>query len=300
MAKTSTSSSSAKPAATPEKRLKRHRSKPTNAISARIDRATTQRLYLISASQPTTCSQYGGPSITLNVLGSTGNVYDVTLSKIPSCNCPDHAKGNLCKHLLFALIKVVGLPTSSPLVYQAAYITQELDTIIEMLQNRAVQLQRGGVAAAAAAGNILANEAVRNCFQDQKKGNRTTDHDHDAATDSTKRHEIQGADCPICFDDLGGMANLDQLTFCQTTCGTNFHSDCIKMWTRQAEQARTPTCPACRQPWTDVKTGGHIIDVDADDGYANLGDLQGQSRVRDTSTYHSYDWRERYKKRRRY
>jgi Zn-finger nucleic acid-binding protein len=96
------------------------------------------------------------------------------------------------------------------------------------------------------------------------------------------------------------MANLDQLTFCQTTCGTNFHSDCIKMWTRQAEQARTPTCPACRQPWTDVKTGGHIIDVDADDGYANLGDLQGQSRVRDTSTYHSYDWRERYKKRRRY
>ena len=156
------------------------------------------------------------------------------------------------------LDKVVGPPSSSPLVYQAAYITQELDTIIEMLQNRAVQLQRGGVAVAAAAGtNILANEAVRNCFQDQKKGNRTNscNHNHDAITESTKWHEIQGADCPICFDDLTGMANLDQLTFCQTTCGTNFHSDCIKIWTRQAEQARTPTCPACRQPWKNSKSG---------------------------------------------
>jgi len=299
MAKTSSSSSS-NPAATPEKRLKRHRSKPTNAISARIERATTQRLYLISASQPATSSQYGGPSITLKILGSTGNVYDVTISKIPTCNCPDHAKGNLCKHLLFALIKVVGLPTASPLVYQSAYITQELDTIIEMLQNRAVQLQTGSVGTAAS--NILANEAVRHCFQDQKKGNRITDHDlyHDANTESIQRQEIQGADCPICFDDLGGMANLDQLTFCQTTCGTNFHSDCIKMWTSQAVQARTPTCPACRQPWTDVMTGGHGHDSDVEEGYDNLGDLQGQSRVRDTSTYHSYDCRERYKKRRRY
>jgi len=72
------------------------------------------------------------------------------------------------------------------------------------------------------------------------------------------------------------------------------------MWTSQAVQARTPTCPACRQPWTDVMTGGHGHDSDVEEGYDNLGDLQGQSRVRDTSTYHSYDCRERYKKRRRY
>ena len=38
-----------------------------------------------------------------------------------------------------------------------------------------------------------------------------------------------------------------------------------------------------------------------DERYDNLGNLQGQSRVRDTSTYHSYDWRDTYggKRRRR-
>jgi len=34
------------------------------------------------------------------VLGSVGNVYTVTISHIPSCTCPDHAKGNLCKHIV--------------------------------------------------------------------------------------------------------------------------------------------------------------------------------------------------------
>ena len=201
MAKTSTSSSSAKPAATPEKRLKRHRSKPTNAISARIDRATTQRLYLISASQPTTCSQYGGPSITLNVLGSTGNVYDVTLSKIPSCNCPDHAKGNLCKHLLFALIKVVGLPTSSPLVYQDAYITQELDDIIEMLQ--IMQCNYKDVVSLQQQLLVISWRAKLSVIAFKIRGNLTTNndydhghhcnHNHDAITDteSIQWQEIQ-------------------------------------------------------------------------------------------------------------
>jgi len=152
-----------------------------------------------------------------------GYRYDVTISKIPTCDCPDHAKGNLCKHLLFALIKVVGLPTASPLVYQSAYITQELDTIIEMLRNRAVQLQTGGVGTAAS--NILANEAVHHCFQDQKKGNRIPDHDHDynhnhdANTESIQRQEIQGADCPICFDGCrGAYTHLSRMSSALDGC----------------------------------------------------------------------------------
>mmetsp|Transcript_21164 Transcript_21164/g.31337 ORF Transcript_21164/g.31337 Transcript_21164/m.31337 type:complete len:120 (-) Transcript_21164:346-705(-) len=78
---------------------------------------------------------------------------------------------------------------------------------LKMLQNRAVQLQTdaGVTAAAPAASHILANEAVRYCFQDQKTGNLSADHDnhHDSITGSIQRQETQGADCPICFDDLG-------------------------------------------------------------------------------------------------
>ena len=103
----------------PEKRLKRYREKPTTAICQRIDRARTQRLYLVQR------SEVSGLSCDFVVLGSTGNVYDVRVSKIPTCSCPDHARGNLCKHILFVLLKVIGLDPGSPLVYQAAYLEEE-------------------------------------------------------------------------------------------------------------------------------------------------------------------------------
>lgn len=274
----------------PEKRLKRFRSKPTIAIVSRIERAIQQRLFLVEASNPTTCPQHGGPSVTLNVLGSTGNVYEVNISKIPSCSCPDHAKGNLCKHLLFVMLKVVGLPANSTLVYQSAYMTNELDEILAMLEARTLRLGR----------DVVANEAVRQRHADMKKGESAGA--DSGGTSSAQRKEVEGIDCPICFEDLG--ADLSQLTYCQQTCGTNFHSGCMQMWTSQAAQREDPTCPNCRQPWMDKK----VIAQDRkkpgrqnqDEGYQNLGNLQGQSRVRDTSTYHSYDWRDSYTRRRRY
>lgn len=56
-----------------EKRLKRFRSSATIKIQERINRALHQRLFLIEASEVSTCRN-GGPSITFSVLGSTGNV----------------------------------------------------------------------------------------------------------------------------------------------------------------------------------------------------------------------------------
>ena len=34
------------------------------------------------------------------VLGSTGNVYKVTVEQSPSCSCPDSRKDNRCKHIV--------------------------------------------------------------------------------------------------------------------------------------------------------------------------------------------------------
>ncbi|XP_026442080.1 uncharacterized protein LOC113341408 [Papaver somniferum] len=42
------------------------------------------------------------------ILGSTGNVYTVRLSRIPTCNCPDSAFP--CKHILFVYTRVLNLP----------------------------------------------------------------------------------------------------------------------------------------------------------------------------------------------
>lgn len=42
----------------------------------------------------------GGGAYHFNVLGATGNVYDVVVDRSPRCSCPDAAKGNVCKHLV--------------------------------------------------------------------------------------------------------------------------------------------------------------------------------------------------------
>ncbi|KAL7539717.1 hypothetical protein ACHAXR_009524 [Thalassiosira sp. AJA248-18] len=266
-----------------EKRLKRYRSSPTIKIRERIQRAVRQRLFLVETSAPSICHHHGGPSITLTVLGSTGNIYEVTLSKVPRCSCPDAAKGNLCKHLLFVMLKVVGLAANSPLVYQSAYLTEELEQIMALLQRRTAQLGR----------DVVANESVQQQFAAIKNGDNVKVHEEDS---KAVRKEVEG-DCPICFDVLG--SNLSQLIYCQETCGTNFHKECIQIWTRQPAQRGKPTCPACRQPWVDVQTGGKKpASARSPEGYDNLGSLQGQSPVRDTSTYHEpYDG---YKRRRYY
>lgn len=55
---------------------------------------------------------------TFDVLGSTGNVYTVTISHIPKCTCPDASKGNHCKHIIFVFLKILSVPDTSSYYYQ--------------------------------------------------------------------------------------------------------------------------------------------------------------------------------------
>lgn len=41
------------------------------------------------------------PEISFDVVGSTGNIYEVVIRKEPVCNCPDGLKGNQCKHICY-------------------------------------------------------------------------------------------------------------------------------------------------------------------------------------------------------
>jgi uncharacterized Zn finger protein len=55
---------------------------------------------------------------TFKVLGSTGNVYTVTVEQVPKCDCPDFGKGNHCKHLIFVMLKVLNVEEESGFHYQ--------------------------------------------------------------------------------------------------------------------------------------------------------------------------------------
>lgn len=57
-------------------------------------------------------------------------VPQVTISRHPTCTCPDFAKGNLCKHILFVMLRVLKLPSNDPLVWQKALMSAEVEEVL--------------------------------------------------------------------------------------------------------------------------------------------------------------------------
>jgi Ring finger domain/SWIM zinc finger len=239
-----------------EKRLKVFRSRCSAAVQQRIQRAKTQRLYLV---QPPNQNEY-------TIMGSTGNIYTVTISNLVNCTCPDHAKGHVCKHILFVMLKVVGLPDTSPLIYQAALVNSELQEISQKLETRMARM----------GGGVMANARVQQAYRELTMPNTAAPKDDDG-----KRQPIEG-DCPICFDDL--LTSKESLVYCRAVCGANFHAACMDHW-KTGKHGAGITCPNCRSPWEDANSSKIISNSKSDEGYANLGALQGQSATRDTSTY---------------
>jgi hypothetical protein len=275
-----------------EKRARRYRSTCPDKLQERILRAATQRLYLVRRDEvnDSECQ------CNFVVLGSTGNVYTVTLQDVPHCTCPDFARKNdLCKHILFVYLKVVGLPVTNPLVYQKALLKTELREIFSILSQRRV----GGTVA-----SVLANDRVRESYARLEGGETALDEgdfaDQVGGGGGVKRRALDEgeSDCPICFDPMSGGADT---TFCRAMCGNNFHAECIRLWLGE-QQAKT--CPNCRQPWDDGKASAsqhqHQQSPTSPEGYVNLGTIQGQSSTRDTSTYRTSTYRSSPYKRNRY
>ena len=233
-----------------EKRLRQFRATCSASTQIRIDRAKTQRLFLVE------CGKVQDLKCEFVVLGSTGNIYSVKIEKEASCSCPDHANGHLCKHILFVLLKVMAIDPDSYLIYQEAWTESELRMMFDQMKSRFRQVS----------GAVLANERVRETFAKLEKG------EDEASLDSkVARKSVTEDDCAICFDQ---MTQDQKTTYCRGRCGANFHAECIKQWLKVNDSK--PTCPMCREAWVDDAKKG---------GYTNLATLQGLSLVRDTSTY---------------
>jgi hypothetical protein len=88
-----------------EKRLKRYRSKAPSSYLERLSRVKSQRMFLIDRNRSTSADGVDEKEV-FDIAGTTGNIYQVTINKIPTCSCPDSLKGNQCKHVIY-----VGFPT---------------------------------------------------------------------------------------------------------------------------------------------------------------------------------------------
>lgn len=94
-----------------EKRLRSFRKKAPRTFLERLDRVRTQRMFLIDRSRLVSRDGTHEEEV-FDIAGTTGNIYQVTISKEPSCTCPDAGKGNQCKHIIYvsviALISAIG------------------------------------------------------------------------------------------------------------------------------------------------------------------------------------------------
>ncbi|KAJ7277109.1 hypothetical protein C8J57DRAFT_1449129 [Mycena rebaudengoi] len=191
----------------------------------RVGRVMTQRFFMVDRKRVE-----GELKEEFQVLGSTGNIYTVTISQRPSCDCPDAQKGNHCKHILFIYLKVLQVPQASGAWYQKALLTSELEQIF---------------AAAPLAPNALAHPRIREAYA-RATGKATT-----SAAPSTpdpvpkKRVPTEDDDCPICYDGMHGAAD-GALTFCEE-CGNAVHAGCFAQWKQTAAKSHAKlTCIYCR------------------------------------------------------
>ncbi len=81
-----------------EKRLRVFRKKAPLSYLEKLERATSQRMFVIDRTRGGTEDV---PEETIDMAGTTGNVYSITISQMPKCTCPDNQNGNQCKHIVY-------------------------------------------------------------------------------------------------------------------------------------------------------------------------------------------------------
>jgi len=194
----------------------------------RKQRGQTQALYLIETIPSTNkyIKQY-------DVMGSTGNVYNVSIKTTPSCSCPDYTtRHRRCKHIYFILIRVMHVSKEDEDI--DSFSNDELE---EMFSNIPDITQ-----------NLVVDSQIKNKYKSAI--NRSSGNNKD--------NKVKGKDtddlCPICLDDL---ENGDTLDYCKYSCGKYIHKQCFEMWSKKM----TAKCVFCRESWTKIVKESEYINL---------------------------------------
>ncbi len=156
--------------------------------NSRLYKAHNQKLYYID-------------KISHNVfaiMGTTGNVYDVTIDKTPSCTCPDHvSRKSRCKHILFVLARI--LSVDDPM--KKNFSCDDLKNIFNK--------------------KIENNELCVNNDQKKKYINFLKNNDNDDICDDY--NDV----CGICLDEI---TKNEKTLMCKLMCKKLVHKECYDMW----------------------------------------------------------------------
>lgn len=209
--------------------------RPTQPLADRIFRALHHHLRLLHRSESN-----------FFILGATGNVYTVTLTTTPSCTCPD--RRTPCKHILFVLIRVLGVSLD--------------DACLRRKTLRPCRLSR--LLSKPSLCDSLASASVRQRFHQlffQGRQGGLGPH-----------VEIEeGTTCPICLDE---MEKEERVVACGT-CKNVVHENCLIKW-RRSRGRRGGSCVICRARWRDLSDQERYLNLAAyvsEDDTAQSGSL---------------------------
>ena len=214
--------------------------------STRINRAFTQRIYLMDARG----TDVPEPDYHFKVMGNSGEAYDMTIDRDGLfCSCPDHAqRGNLCKHLMFVLIRAMGHSQES--VFETYFSTQSFVPSDVTLAKCKLFLDRREQGLAdinfqpappvAPARRLQRVPSLKALAPPQAP---------QAPQDVNRRPLEEGDSCPICCEDFADTVG-EAVVWCRSSCGKSLHEGCFMKWAQQAASRRTDVnCVYCRGKW---------------------------------------------------
>jgi hypothetical protein len=189
---------------------------------ARIKKANVQPLYIVKI-----ISVEVDNTRKFAVMGSTGNVYEVTVNTKPKCTCPDYTiRKKRCKHIYFILIKAMKMDDPEKKLKK--------NDLKKLFKNIPKTLE-----------DLLVDEEYRQVY----------DNIGTEKVKSDTKVEMRGQDdiCPICLEDL----STGDIDFCKNSCGKAIHKDCFKMWVKK----NTANCVFCRSEWAKEEIKSSYINL---------------------------------------
>lgn len=136
--------------------------------------------------------------------------FKVSIGSSQICSC---GETEICIHIIYILMKVFSVPAENDILWQNSLTDREVENIIN--------------------GNHL-NKIVKKpqTIYRTKSGKQ-----------KVKRLKITSEDlCCICYDEM--HEETEQISWCRTGCGGNFHYNCVQEWIKSTPHEAT--CPICR------------------------------------------------------
>lgn len=176
-------------------------------MNQRKIRGKTQKLYFIDRDFISVDTQ------NFSIMGSTGNIYTVSITNKPTCTCPDYTtRHKRCKHIYFALLRIMKIDETD--VDNEEYADNELFIMFSKSEK------------------LPSNKSIVIDPKLKEKWNKIKNSGEEA-----KQRKVEG-DCPICLEE---MMEFDGIDFCKYSCGNNVHKGCLQMWLK-----KNSTCVYCR------------------------------------------------------